>query len=647
MCIFHSSHIHLLTRMLQKIRSSIALQITALGIGVAFLLTVVDIVSSSVQQNSSGEGLMRENALAVATLTSTSVIPTLDFAAMMGSVDRDALARSTEGLALLSGFEFLIVKGKSGDTVYTQNFAKAPEGARTLTSSEKSGDAKIFGSAEVAVMPVYNAGKEKIGEVIVGISLRSMQNAVSRGQLTLTAIGVVMGILSAIILYLFVSRLMQPVVLLGRAAHKVSEGDLSQRVRVTTIDEVGALGIAFNSMVDKLQQSKDETDRLMQAAEIQKGEIELAASRARDEHEYLERQVERISIVLQAINQHDLSQSIEAERDDAVGALVNTLNETTISLREIIASIHSTTLHIAESFERISSATMEMAQRGKDQSRRTDDVAAAVEEMTATIADTAQKITETTKLAGDTVSIAQNGSLAVTQTIDGMKRIAAMSRQQAEMINKLGASSAEIGEIVLVIEEIADQTNLLALNAAIEAARAGEAGRGFAVVADEVRKLAERTQKATKEISKTIRQIQTDTEVAVKSSQTGAEEVRQGITLAENAGTALSTIVSSIRNVGDMIMQVAAAAEEQSATAEDISRNIHSIAQVTNDNMNNFEQIAENSVQTSSEVNEMRGLVEQFTLGDTINNEFETLPVLHSSRLPEVSRRTQSTRRLR
>lgn len=165
-----------------------------------------------------------------------------------------------------------------------------------------------------------------------------------------------------------------------------------------------------------------------------------------------------------------------------------------------------------------------------------------------------------------------------------------------------------------------------------------------------MRKLAERTQKATKEISKTIRQIQADTEVAVKASQTGAEEVRQGITLAENAGTALTTIVSSIRHVGDMIMQVAAAAEEQSATAEDISRNIHSIAQVTNDNMSNFEQIADNSVQTSSEVNEMRGLVEQFTLGDTEDDQdeaYETLPVLHSSRLPEVSRRPQPTRRLR
>jgi methyl-accepting chemotaxis protein len=635
--------------MLQKIRSSIALQITALGIGVALLLTVVDIVSSSFQQHSSGEELMRENALAVATLTATSVTPTLDFAAMMGSVDRDALARSTEGLGLLSGFEFLIVKNKAGDTLYTQNFAKAVEGVGSFTSNQKTGEAKIFGSNEVAVMPVYNSGKEKIGEIIVGISLRNMQQAVSKGQITLTAIGFVMAIISAVVLFLFVSRLMKPVVLLGTAAQKVSEGDLSQRVKVTTSDEIGNLGTAFNGMVDKLRQSKEDTDRLMQASEIQRVEIERAGTLSREEHEYLERQVHRISLVLQAINQHDLSQQLEAERDDTVGALVSTLNATIISLRDIISNIHMTTLHIAESFERITASTGEMAQRGKDQSKRTDDVAAAVEEMTATISDTAQKITETTKLASDTVATAQKGSTAVTQTIDGMKRIATMSRQQSEMINKLGASSAEIGEIVLVIEEIADQTNLLALNAAIEAARAGEAGRGFAVVADEVRKLAERTQKATKEISKTIRQIQADTEIAVKASQSGTEEVRQGITLAENAGSALSTIVSSIRNVGDMIMQVAAAAEEQSATAEDISRNIHSIAQVTNDNMNNFEQIAENSIQTASEVNGMRDIVEQFELGDDTEESYERLPVLHSSRIPEVAHQQRSplSRRLR
>jgi methyl-accepting chemotaxis protein len=187
------------------------------------------------------------------------------------------------------------------------------------------------------------------------------------------------------------------------------------------------------------------------------------------------------------------------------------------------------------------------------------------------------------------------------------------------MIDRLGTSSAQIGEIVQVIEEIADQTNLLALNAAIEAARAGEAGRGFAVVADEVRKLAERTQKATKEISKTIRKIQQDTATAVEAAQTGADQVKSGIHLAENAGQALETIVSSIRNVGDMIYQVAAAAEQQSVTAEHIGKNIEAISQVTNTNLKIVQGVAKDTRELNGEVGEMLGTIEQFYLGEDMH----------------------------
>jgi methyl-accepting chemotaxis protein len=188
--------------------------------------------------------------------------------------------------------------------------------------------------------------------------------------------------------------------------------------------------------------------------------------------------------------------------------------------------------------------------------------------------------------------IAKEGGKVVSQTIEGMNRVAEVVKKSAETVQALGKSSDQIGEIVQVIDDIADQTNLLALNAAIEAARAGEQGRGFAVVADEVRKLAERTTKATKEIAAMIKQIQKDTEGAVISMKLGTEEVERGKSLADKAGQSLNQIISSADEVVDIVTQVAAASEEQSSAAEQISKNVEAISSVTNESAIGVQHIA-------------------------------------------------------
>jgi methyl-accepting chemotaxis protein len=165
-------------------------------------------------------------------------------------------------------------------------------------------------------------------------------------------------------------------------------------------------------------------------------------------------------------------------------------------------------------------------------------------------------------------------------------------KKSAETVEALGRSSDQIGEIVQVIDDIADQTNLLALNAAIEAARAGEQGRGFAVVADEVRKLAERTTKATKEIAAMIKQIQKDTGEAVESMKVGTDEVERGKALADEAGRSLNLMITGAVEVVDMIMQVAAASEEQSSVAAEISKNVDSIRNVTKETTTGVQEIA-------------------------------------------------------
>ncbi|HTY38096.1 MAG TPA: methyl-accepting chemotaxis protein, partial [Bacteroidota bacterium] len=212
---------------------------------------------------------------------------------------------------------------------------------------------------------------------------------------------------------------------------------------------------------------------------------------------------------------------------------------------------------------------------------------------------------------------AEQGGIVVRESVDGMQRIAEVVRKSALTVKDLGKSSDQIGEIISVIDDIADQTNLLALNAAIEAARAGEQGRGFAVVADEVRKLAERTTKATKEIAQMIRQIQTDTHGAVSAMDAGTREVESGIELADRAAQSLNEIVGISQTVTDMIMQIAAASEQQSSASEEISKNVEAISAVTNETASGTQQIARAAEDLNRLTENLQHLVGQFNLGDT------------------------------
>jgi len=207
---------------------------------------------------------------------------------------------------------------------------------------------------------------------------------------------------------------------------------------------------------------------------------------------------------------------------------------------------------------------------------------------------------------------AEQGGSVVKETVNGMQSIAEVVRVSAATVQELGKSSDQIGEIIGVIDDIADQTNLLALNAAIEAARAGEQGRGFAVVADEVRKLAERTTKATKEIATMIKKIQGDTHGAVTAMEKGTKHVDEGIKLADRAGTSLNEIVGISQKVTDMVTQIAAASEEQSTTSEMISKNVEAISTVTGESARGTQEIARASEELKQLTERLSELLSKF-----------------------------------
>ena len=207
-----------------------------------------------------------------------------------------------------------------------------------------------------------------------------------------------------------------------------------------------------------------------------------------------------------------------------------------------------------------------------------------MEEMSASIQEVAHHSAEAASSAEEVATIAKNGGGVMRNAVDKIEKISKSTNETAAMVDALGRSSNRIGEIIAVINDIADQTNLLALNAAIEAARAGEQGRGFAVVADEVRKLSERTTKATKEIAGMIKTIQHDTSMAMEAMEEGGGEVEEGLGLVQDAEAALGVIVSRVGQVSEMVRRIAAASGEQGKASEDIAENVESIAGVTRQN---------------------------------------------------------------
>ncbi|MEM9791255.1 MAG: methyl-accepting chemotaxis protein [Planctomycetota bacterium] len=308
----------------------------------------------------------------------------------------------------------------------------------------------------------------------------------------------------------------------------------------------------------------------------------------------------------------DLTQRVDEQRKDELGELGKWFNTFVKRIQDTIVEVSSASHEVAAAATEISSTSEQMVSGLDRQTQQAQLVAAAVEEFSHSVIEVAQKSAEAADQAKDSGDIATNGGSVVNDTITGMQNISAAVSASATSVQELGKRGEQIGEIIAVINDIADQTNLLALNAAIEAARAGEHGRGFAVVADEVRKLADRTTKATQEIGDSITAIQTETTLAVDRMNAGSEEVTQGVGKAQEAGDALTRIVTSAGSVADMIKSIAAAADEQSAAVSDVARNVENISSVTFESNEGAQQAATAALQLSQTSEELRTLVDQF-----------------------------------
>ncbi|MDH3891024.1 MAG: methyl-accepting chemotaxis protein [candidate division Zixibacteria bacterium] len=424
--------------------------------------------------------------------------------------------------------------------------------------------------------PLRDSDGAMVGFVEIDFSKRFLADRASANSLLALLVALAATVMTVVLGVALGNHIGRPISEMAKAAEAVALGDIRWAPNTKSKGEVGLLSKSFEKLIAFLRELSEASERIASG---------------------------------------DLTVDVQPRSEQDV--LGESFKSMTSNLTDIVRQLAETSMQLVTAAREIASSSEEMSRGANDQAQQVGQVSTAVEQMSATIVESARNAADAKESSKNAADTAGTGGQIVSDTIQGMQAIADVVRESAQSIGKLAKSADQIGEIVSVIDDIADQTNLLALNAAIEAARAGEQGRGFAVVADEVRKLAERTGQATGEITSMIKGIQSETNEAVQSMETGVKEVDNGRELADKAGASLNEIVNVSERVMDMIQQIATASEQQSTAAEQISKNIENVASIVQDSAKGADQSSAAAEELNRQAEGLEQMVARFKVSKT------------------------------
>ena len=380
------------------------------------------------------------------------------------------------------------------------------------------------------------------------------------------------------------NRVLVPVKRLSDFAERFAQGDYRTRATVDSADD-------FGFIAEKLNRAADSSSRAVFNQEAQ---------------ENLQRSVTEFLTIVSQIARGDLTLRGKVT-NDALGNVVDSVNYMLDNFAKVLERVRKAAIDVQSSANDILISSEEMATGAIQQDQEITNTSSAVEQLTVSMKQVSNNAEASAEAARRALDAAEQGNRSVRDTLEGMQRIRSSVQATAKRIKSLGDRSLEISEIVNVINDITEQTNLLALNAAIEAARAGEAGRGFAVVADEVRKLAEHSRTATKDIAALIKAIQAETNEAVIVMEEGTKEVEVGAELADQAGRALDAISSVVRQSAELVQEISLASKQQVRGTEGVANAMQIISNITRQTSQGARQTArtvEQLVHMSEQLNE-------------------------------------------
>ena len=382
---------------------------------------------------------------------------------------------------------------------------------------------------------------------------------------------------------------------------------------------LGMLGVLYAFY--QLFKQRGASERVLVEKETlrRRQEAETESERARqiqEENERNQMAILRLLDELGDLAEGDLTVNATVS-EDFTGAIADSVNFAIDQLRQLVLVINSTADRVSQSSEQTQLTAVELAEASEHQAQEIAGASAAINEMAVSIDQVSTNATESAAVAQRSVAIAYNGAEVVQRSIEGMNVIRDQIQETSKRIKRLGESSQEIGDIVNLINDIADQTNVLALNAAIQASMAGEAGRGFAVVADEVQRLAERSANATKQIETLVKTIQADTNEAVMSMESTTAEVVRGARLAKDAGEALDEVQSVSNTLAELIQNISNAAQQQADSAGHISNTMNIIQDITSQTSSGTMATA----RSVGELNEMAAALQESVAGFKLSSD--------------------------